>query len=91
MERLGRFGQQADRHVQVAQGLLVLVLRAQQVGAADIGRAVVRIGLDRAGEIGQRLVVAVRLAQGERPVGIGRRVIGIDLHRLGEIRRWRLL
>ena len=65
MERLGRFGRQADRDRQVAEGLLEVALRAQQVAAADIGRAVVRVGLDGPGEIGERLVVLVGLPEGE--------------------------
>ena len=41
MVGLGRFGHQPDRDVEVRERLVEVALRALDIGAADIGRAVI--------------------------------------------------
>ena len=86
MERLGGFRRQPDRHRQVAEGFGQVALRAQKIAAAEIGEAVIRIGLDGAAEIRERLLVLVGLPKREGAVGVGRGVARVELHRLVEVR-----
>ena len=65
--------------------LIQIALRAQQIGAADIGRRVIGIGRDGAVEINSREIVAAALAIGQRAIGVGREIIGIEPDRLGEV------
>ena len=65
MVGLRRFRAEADRLRQVREGLVVVVLRAQQVGAAEIGGAVIGVGLDGAGKSASAGVALFDLAVGQ--------------------------